>query len=365
MAEGQYQLRLKNTSGVLVNLFDAFERLSYSRQLNAPGYYEVVHLADDPRLEDYVPDALVEFWRRPVGGAWRVDYEALHRRRRWWTDESGVERFSSIGRGYEDLLSRRIMIPGAGDEYDSYSDNLTDVLRAMARTHCGVGAAVARQMAGFAVQADDGAGPAVQVDFRYDNLLGALQEMANYGADFAVVGTGPATFEFRAYWPYRGTDRTVGNILGNPPVTFDINLANMDSPQVIEDWLTLANYVYVAGQGEAELRTIRERSDATSIAETPWGRRESFYDQRQLSVNASLDAAGDRFLAENAKVTEFAFRAIEQNSCRYGVHWDLGDLVTARYRTYQFDIRVVQVNVSLTRDQGEVITPTIQVLWAD
>lgn len=362
----EYQMRLKDQEGNVVAMFSNWMFIEYMKKLNEPGWYEVKHLASDPRIEYYEEDGQLEFWRRIPGGEWYKDFEAFHLRSRWWTDEAGNEWFSSVGRGYEDLLTRRQIIPPdtavsgppSYDEYDSYDDAVTNVMRDLVRNHCGAAAGVGRAMTGVSIEADDHAGPNVEQNYRYTNLLSELQKLADYGADFAVLGTGPATFEFKAYYPWRGNDYSVGNGESNPPLTFAIELSNMAQPSVKESVIDLKNYVYVGGQGEGADRTIVERSEDTTISNSPWGRREMFRDARHLSASASLEEYGDLSLSEKQALTEFDFKALETPSCRYGVHFDLGDIVTARYRDYIFDLRISAVHVIVSRTSGETIMPT-------
>lgn len=367
----EYQVRLKGQDGTVVAVFDAVRFLEYGRKLNAPAWHEIHHRATEPRLSLYRLDGQVEFWRRPEGGTWHLDCATFHRHVRWFTDESGRDYFSSVGRGYEDLLARRITLP-PGEVYDPESaydeygpDHLTDVMRQLVDRHAGPGAAADRRFPGLTVEPETHQGPQVSTRFRYQNVLTALQGLAELGADFAVVGTGPMTFQFRAYHPRLGRDRTVGNLEGNAPVVFSVDRGNMLNPQATESALELVNYVYVAGQGQGVDRTVVERYDASSVAETPWNRCEGFADARHLSLESSLRDYGDAFLAQRAKRVAFEFQAAETPGCRYGVHWDLGDLVTARYQAFTFAARVVSVHVALSETSGEVITPTFVVLRRD
>jgi len=376
--DADYAVWIKNHSGqrvAVIPLTDRTARLEYSRQLNAIGYYELPLVADDPRIEYFIPDAQVEIWRRTPGGDWLLDWEGFHRRRRWWMDESDRDMFSSIGRAYEELLSRRVTVPPEGpyiyqtsddEPYDEYGpDELTDIMRDLAYSHLGAGASLDRQAPGFAVEADDHTGPVMSKKWRYINVLTAMQDLSDSGADFAIIGTGPATYEFRAYYPRRGADKTVTNTDGNDPVIFSVDRANMAYPEVVEDWLNVRNLIYVGGGGSGASRTIVEREDAVSTAETPWSRREAFYDRRQFTATARLQDEGDAFLARYTRTIQFQFDYLKNCNAMYREHWDLGDLVTARYRDYQFAVRIIEVHVSVTRAGGEIITPRFKLLWTD
>jgi hypothetical protein len=86
--------------------------------------------------------------------------------------------------------------------------------------------------------------------------------------------------------------------------------------------------VLVAGQGEGEQRTILERADAA--AETgygPYGRRETFIDQRQTDDADELTQAGDKALAEGAAGSTVTAVPGDSQTMRYPQDWTVGDTV--------------------------------------
>ena len=125
-----------------------------------------------------------------------------------------------------------------------------------------------------------------------------------------------------------------------------------------------ANFVYVGGQGEAALRTIVERSDATAI--TNVYRRERFIDARQLSVAGQPAARGDAALKELAAVETMDCQPISETwKATTGTTWDLGDKVTVDIyptggRHFTMTAVVMAVDVSVNMDGVEQAVPLLE-----
>ena len=93
--------------------------------------------------------------------------------------------------------------------------------------------------------------------------------------------------------------------------------------------------------------------------DSPWNRVESFLESRQETSLAALMAYGDAFLVESREKVTFSCEATPTITSLYNVHWDLGDLVTGRYRGVDYDMQIKEIQVSVDED-GEHITPTFE-----
>ena len=82
----------------------------------------------------------------------------------------------------------------------------------------------------------------------------------------------------------------------------------------------------VAGQGEAADREIVEVGTAAG-----WDRREVFVDARDLDATDALIARGGEKLAEVGETTTLEVEYIPTPTYRYGIDFDLGDIVSAEY----------------------------------
>jgi len=359
-----YQIFLKDQDGVVVAVFDNWLSLEYVKKTRDYGYYKLTLQADDPRLELFELDGQVEVWRRWPGGAWYKDFEGFHRQGRWWMDRNDIERFESSGVGYEHLLWRRIVIPEFPMDVAIYADELTDIMRQIVREHCASEAAAARRLQGLSVEADDNTGPAIYQEFKHVKVLKALQDLTAEGGDFEIVGTGPAAFEFRAHWPYRGLDKTITQT-DHPPVHFAVRYGNLAMPDVTESWNKATSWVLVGGKGEGVMRRFVERENTTLSAMSPWGRIEDFKDARSEDTEEGLQLHGDIYLAEHDRELKFSCQALQIPACYYGRDWGLGDVVSAQYRGRLFGLLVEEVHVRVTPEgeRMEQISPTFALLW--
>ena len=370
MAEIIYQVRLKNVAGAPIATFVGRRRrlpgalwgFNYDKRLRTSGQFTVRIDGDDERIDLFDLDCQVEFWRRDTraGLDWYKDFEGFHRSWAFEQDQEGRDVFVSRGRGYNDLLAAEPIRYYAGSDYACKSGPAETVAKEFADENVGPSATSpprdeAGVMPGLAVQADAGTGAVWDGCRANKNLLDVLVELADYGSgDFMVVGTGPATFEFRwrdAYW---GLDKTQGNG-ARPPVTFGPAYRNATNLRYNYSRLVEVNVVYVLGQGTGADRAIMT---VTSGAEgdSPWARRAVSRDARDAPI-AALPARGYATLYEQRARRTMSFQALPTPACRYGRDWDWGDLTTVEFRGMTLDQKIVGVRVGMSSDGVETVQP--------
>lgn len=346
-----YQLRLKDTSGAsVVAVTDHFERLAFTKRVNSPGFYILQMGEFDPFLADLDLDYQLEVWRRIAGVDWYLEFEGFHRTIAYQRTLRGEAIATSYGVGYADLLRRRILAGYAGTAYTEKNGAAETIAKEFVEEQC-VSGAIFRAITGLTIEADDGRGATIELSRAWRNLLEVLQEVSLVAeqkggpGDWAVVGTGDATFEFRWYDGQLGDDRRVGNIEGNPPILFSLLLGNMALPNYALARTDEANAIYVGGQGEELNRALEIRTDAAAIADSPWNRREMFSDARNEITTAALQDKGDRRLEERQAEESFSFEVIQTTACIYGRDYFVGDLITARYSDIERDKKIVGVRI--------------------
>lgn len=179
-----------------------------------------------------------------------------------------------------------------------------------------------RMLAGLTRQADIAYGATVTGRGRWQNLLTLLQELATSGAvdglpvGFRVVQVGDG-LEYQAYVP---VDRTTTAVFSEG---FD-NLRGYSYRRTRPK----ANYWFVGGQGEGTARTIYEQADSASIA--VWGRREgAFVDARSATNAGELAQEATKAAADDGETHSLSVTPIDTDDLAYGIHYGLGDRVTA------------------------------------
>lgn len=160
----------------------------------------------------------------------------------------------------------------------------------------------------------------VSVTARFDVLGELLRDIAiGAGLRFRVIQVGDTL----AFQVLPITDRSAEvrlDIANRHLVRQEVAIAAPDATRVI-----------VAGQGEAELRTLLEASTTDAeTAEDEWGRRiETFKDQRQTDDIDQLEAAGELDLTRAAASVNVAAIPTEETTMLLGADYNVGDIVCA------------------------------------
>ena len=375
MAEIIYQVRLKNIAGAYIATFVGKRRnvpgglwgFNYNKRLRTPGQFTVRIDGDDERVGLFELDCQVEFWRRDAraGLDWYLDFEGFHRSQERSQDQEGREVFISRGRGYNDLLAAEPIRYYAGSDYVCKSGPVETVAKAYVDENVGPSATAPPRvssgvMPGLAIETDRTTGAAWE-DCRSGNLLDALVELADWGpGDFVVVGTGPATFEFRWRDVRWGLDKTQGNGV-RPPVTFSPGNRNATNLQDNYSRLDEVNVVYVMGQGTGDDRSVEVVTSGAEL-DSPWARRAVSRDARD-ATDDMLPARGYATLYEQRARRTLRFDARQTAACRYGRDWDWGDLVTTEFRGTMLDQKVIGVQVTMSSDGVETVQPEVEEPW--
>jgi len=337
-----WQIRLKNMAGALVAIIDDYESLSLLRRVNGMGAYALRMNGNDEKCGLFELDGQIEFWRRDAANGidWYKEFEAFHRTPAWHFSPEDKLVFESTGPGYAELLARRVVQDKTGTAEATKAGVAETIVKAFVNEQCGPGAG-ARAQAGLAIQADAATGNVIRLARPFRYVLEVAQEAADIGGgDFAVVGTGAATFEFRWYDGQLGTDRS-------STVIFALERGNMAEPELCVDRLNEVTAVLVGGQGSESDRETLWRTDAARIAESTWNRREQFINDSNEPVIAGLQDKGDVALEAGRPKNPLTFKPLQTPACLYGLHYFLGDLVMARFLTVETKKKMVEVRFTI------------------
>lgn len=354
-----------------VLLIDTYEYLEYHQRTN-DSWNHILRLnyaPEDARLDFFrntlVRDFIIEIYRYdPITQIREIVYEGFHRTLVDQMKQDGSIVLTLYGTGYTQLLKRRIIIPAAGDENSVKTGVASTAMLAYVDDQAITPTDATRTITGLSNGADPATGNNAEYSARYTNLYTAVKRLAEQGGvDFGIIkGASVGTFVFtvRSLW---GTDRRVGNSAGNAPTIFDVTLHNMLIPILSHRGSDEVNHVYVGGQGQGVDRTIREVSDATAKAISPWNRHEAFVDARNESTNDGLDTRGNAYLEEHRSVVELTFNLENTLGTRWLRDWKLGDIATARYAGLTFTKKIIEVTITLSA--GETGKSIIEVISAE
>ena len=345
------------TNARLTGQKDGFVGFSFSRHVNSPGAYLLSFMkrADETvdqflaRVDVFELDSQVEFWRRyqEFGIDWQLEGEFLARAEDIYTTVDGGTMLYSAGRGYLDLLHRRVI--------DAYADSAGAAKNGVAETvikeyvdeQAGPGAG-ARAFPGLSIEADGAGGNDHSWRKHYQNLLDTIREITRIGGgDLDIVGVGDALFEFRWYAGQRGTDRREN-------IIFSYERGNMGQPRISLKHYDEINAVLVGGQGNEAARTLVWRTDDERIAASPWNRLERWRDARQEPDLAGLESLGDEFLDEGKPKETLSFKPLQTPGLLLGRDYFFGDLVRGRYMGHEADKKVQGYTWTWNQEQQEV-----------
>lgn len=382
----RYEIRVKDLSGAVVAILTDWKTLRYTKRINDLGSYTLTVASDSQLVPNIVLDGQIEIYRQDLAptnassasfpynfpfyfavddGSAPIqlykDFEGFHRTMVMETTERNEDLFSSIGVTYLDLIRRRVIGYPANSAQATQTGPGETVIKSMVTQNAGPGATAPPRLyvgttTGLTVEATGGAGTTWTGDRSYRNLLDVIKEIAlATGINFDAVGTGPATFEFRAKAYPWGADRTITglnmatgrNAAGNTPVIFALDFGNMQTPSYSLNRQNEGNAIIVLGQGQDANRQTVESLNVTAIGDSTWNRQEAVRNANQEDTVAGLNSVGEQALIDLKAMETFSFQAMQIPALLYGRDYFVGDSITAKYKTVQKNLQIIGVTVSI------------------
>jgi len=357
---------------------DRIQKLEYTRRLNDIGRFQLTVLASDALftlrgtvtsiLDDDAINTIFEIYRDD-GSGFVLEETYLLSYINIFQDENAIDWLVLAGSSALRLLADTLVIPDDDpDEAGGYSTKggkADSVMRDFVYDQCVSPATNAiRTRAYIDTLPLELVGNDVFARVEYQPLLKTLQDLTVQGnIDFNLLRSTGFNFDFVPY-PI-GTDLTyTSNYPNMRYLLFSPELGNLRNPNLIVNRDANVTVTYVATQGIQEERIILPVSEGDELLDL--NRRESVIDNREIDDDSNLldsvDTAGAAELRAKQPVITFDFDIdTTASGARYRQDWQLGDKITARYLTYQEDLRIVEVALSVEGSQ-ETITPTFQKL---
>jgi hypothetical protein len=363
---GNYELWLTSDSGVRLAPLDTALSLECSRVVNEIGSFGMyLPLSFNPDLLQ--PDRLIQVWRQPEGG--RLGLWRVYMLREWEFSTQGSDQMLEIsGPDMLDLMRRRIVAAYAGSAQASKTDYADDMMKEVVTQSIANGVAPTptagtRVWANLSIAADLSDGPIITRSFPFETLLtgssnGVLAQLAKAAREAGtevffdiipnVVSSNSITFQFQTFTGQPGQDVS-------DRVTFDQADGNMKEPKLRYNYRDEVNYVYATGPGEESDRNVQQVYDATRYGQSIWGRCEVEADARnQPDDNNAIQAVGNDRLSEGRPRVSFTAQPVDTEGTRFGIDWDFGYQVGAKYLNRQFKTIIRAVTISLREGQEEI-----------
>lgn len=361
---------LKTSDGEHLTELTKLESVQYSRFVNNSGWFMLVTDPDmDPSL--LVKDRLIEFWRQPEGAEDRLEMVGILKYWDWFEVAPKADRLRLGGPDQVDFLDGRIIAFASGTSQAQKTAPGDNLIKAIIRENMGSLAPLteanrprAFQPAHFTVSGDTSQAPSVTRSFAWRNVLDVIQEITETSRDlgtplfFDLIPSVGATFDFRTYINIRGIDRTLAGV---PSVVFSREYGNLANPFFREDWRDEWNYVWGGGQGQGSARTIDPEKNLDRIFQSIWGKREVFQDAREESTIQGVADRAHEQLERGSQRIIFRGQLLDTPRARYGIDWDFGDKVTARYRRREFHGDIRSISVTIDSDGLETVRAGLEV----
>lgn len=235
-------------------------------------------------------------------------------------------------------------------DYDVRTGAAETVAIDFVNVNAGPGAIVARRVTGLTMPTTGGRGGTVTITARFDNVGQLVHDIAEAaGLRFTVLQSG-------------STLPMVVTAPADLSTTARYGSGDVGGPGVLsEDWSYTqprpgGNVALVAGGGEGAARILRERTDSGSV--TLWGRIETFVDQRNTSVTAELDKAGDDQLASDATPVDIRATLPDVAGMRLVTDIPLGSKVGLDLGDFYVSDRLRQVTTTIS-PSGDTATGVV------
>ena len=370
---GVYPIRVKSDAGDLLAILDDYRTFSFSKIVNEGGSCTIEMHGKGAKVSLFTLDGQIEIWRRDIAYNidWYLEWEGFIRKFLYEFDDSGDLKFTVNAFTYNSLLKRRIIAYTAGSAQTVKSAPADDVMKSIVRENLGSDATVLNGrllggvMPGLSVAADTSEADLFSGQNSYKEVFAILLEISKANSvDFDIVGVGDGLFEFRTYYPTRGTNLTTDglsvttglNSSGNAPVIFNPLLGNMGSPSYEEDRSEEKTVVIVAGQGTEENRNI-VIAYSPAYTDSLYNQIEKNSDSRNSEGNDDLDSDAAFALSESQQKQVFNFDPIQTPTAAYGNQYNWGDYVTAQFGNLAgVNKRVMKVDVSVDDSGKEKIS---------
>ncbi len=353
-----YRLDAYDMSGVKQAVLIDYTFLAYTKSVNTPGFLQFGLRGDHPLLSSLTDKFQIEVYRKPEGAPWGRDFAAIYRQPEWtFTDRKNV---ALLCPGLMSMLAWRIVNwPANTANRTKFSavkgETIMKTLveyNAAASATTGNGRKRAGAITGLTVATDTAAGNTTDWYCAQENLLATLQKLAHIaGGDFDLVKTSATAWQFRWYTGQLGTDRTAS-------VIFAIERGNMADVHYREKRIDEKTVACVWGKGEEAARDYVTRTGANYAAGNDI---EVYVDAKDIAFGdtAGLNGRGDHKAKEYQMQVEFEFTALQAPATLYGVHYFLGDKITAvnPINGASLTQKVRSVSVSLDDSGQETIEP--------
>lgn len=310
------EIRVYDAEFNLQKIVENFISLLWHRRYNEAGEFEIKAPATEENIACLVLDNVV--WIKGKVEAGVIESRII-------SQDSKTSEIIVSGRFLESYMDRRLIRPKF-----NYS-GLTEVgMRTILENAVALPMVELGELQGFEDE--------ITFQATYKNLLSyesKLAKKADFGFRFR-----PDFVNKKIYFEvYKGVDHGIEQS-DRARVIFSEEFVNLASATFNQNSELYKNVGYVGGEGEGDARTYVTVGDDTL---TGLERREVFFDAADISsedlteeqYKAKLSQRGeDRLVKDNPMATSFECETNPNGNFKYGIHYDLGDVVTVQKKSW-------------------------------
>lgn len=258
------------------------------------------------------------------------------------------------------LLQRRIIAYYAGTAYSKKAATAAgDQIKTFARENLGssivgadrIGVETQADLSSLlTIQANTGEGASVAAQDAWKNLYDLVKTIADATTQNGtyltaeIVAPTESTLELRTYAGMRGIDHRASSA---QPVILSEARGTLTNCELTIDRTQEVTMAICAGSGEGTSRITATSMDTARMGDSPCNRIEVFGDYTNISDQATLQAKADALVWAGRPRIDFTADIVETPGATRGIHYDLGDLVTAEFRGTHYDCRLDIISVSV------------------
>ncbi len=197
-------------------------------------------------------------------------------------------------------------------------------------------------------QSPQSQGPNVSISAAWQLLGNEMEQISDRCAQTdqyvvsEIVAPTESTLEFRTYYGARGSDLRPG--IAPYPIIFSEEEGTLSNIELEVDASDEKTVVIAKGAASGTLTLVQVAVDLERIAESPFGRIETVASNANSTDDASLLDVARAKLHDSRPVVTFTAELNQVSKIR-GIHYNLGDIVVARFLNKQYDVRLDQVLV--------------------
>ncbi len=341
------------TGYILANL-SGFLSLEYAKRTNFVGSFKIT-LRGSFDVSLATLDSRLVVYRQPSGYARSLDFAGFVRGVRQFRSNE-VQQVELLGVDYNELLIRRIIAYGAGSAEADKAGTADDIMKEyFDENFLGSATDANRDLSdyGISMAALTTGGAAVEITASWENVMDTFQAISDASraviANMVYFGMVPLVggydMEFRTKPGQWGMDHRFPDG-ADGAVWFALERGNLKDPTYLSDSFDELTYAYAGGEGTGINREIVEVTDTDRVGASLFNRREAFYNGSGDETDELVDGGYSK-MEEGPSTRTFSSEAVQTPGSLYGVHYHLGDRVTATYRSITFDPHVAAVSIKV------------------